>query len=552
MTWKDCYPRPQLRRDSFFPLTDGWTLNEKPIVMPFPPQSTAAAYDGEIGTTLVYRTAFTLPDDFCKARTLLRFGACDQVASVTLNGKLLGSHKGGYLPFSFDVTDVLVSGENVLVVDVTDEGGVFYPYGKQSATPHGIWYTAVSGIWQTVWLESVVADAIEDVTFTPTTDRVAVTVKTTAPVVTMTVTLPDNTTRTEQIRGGKTVLFFADDAKKCWTPDTPHLYPVVFTTPDGDRVESYFALREIALRRMGGKMRITLNNKPIFLNGVLDQGYFSDGIFLPADPDEFERDILRMKALGYNVLRKHIKIEPCVFYAACDRLGMLVFQDFVNNGETKPLLKRKFPRIWKRFKKDNLFPRTALQKFFLAHAKETQAHLYNFPSVIGYTVFNEGWGQFHADATYRAAKATDPTRLYDATSGWYVQHDSDFVSEHIYKENRVLTTTQDRPVLLSECGGYSYVVAGHSDETHETYGYGAAEGTDALTAAMETMYREMVLPSVPRGLCGCIYTQLSDVEGEQNGIYTYDRAVCKVDAARLAAVNAEVARAYADAAEGNA
>ena len=311
-----------------------------------------------------------------------------------------------------------------------------------------------------------------------------------------------------------------------WTPEDPYLYTLTIQTAT-DKVESYFALRTVEIKPVGGHDRICLNGEPVFLHGLLDQGYFSDGIYLPAEPEEYDREAARLKDLGFNLLRKHIKVEPEAFYYACDRQGMLVLQDMVNNGGYSWLFDTALPNIGLQRRPDR-FPGNKRQRaIFEAHSIATQRHLYNHSCIIGYTIFNEGWGQFEADRMYRVCKKEDPTRFYDATSGWFAQTESDVDSRHVYFKNELLHS-DGRPLLLSECGGYIRCIAGHLYKEDANYGYGETDTEEALMEKIKLLYDEMVIPSIPNGLCGCIYTQVSDVEEEVNGLYTYDRAFCKV------------------------
>ena len=304
-----------------------------------------------------------------------------------------------------------------------------------------------------------------------------------------------------------------------------------------DCVESYFALRKIDIRNIAGVNRVCLNEEPVFMHGVLDQGYFPEGIYLPKEEEEYERDILRMKSLGYNMLRKHIKVEPECFYYYCDLHGMLVMQDMVNNGHYSYIPETVLPTIGFKKRSDigglfrrerqNAGPLQDRKDFFREHTRETIAHLYNHPCIVAYTIFNEGWGQFDSDSFYEEVKALDPTRLIDSTSGWFAQEKSDFDSEHIYFRSENLQP-KVRPMFLSECGGFSLAVEGHRFNTEKSYGYGACKSREELTEKIMAMYRKMVLPAIEKGLCGCVYTQLSDVEDEINGLYTYDREICKV------------------------
>ncbi len=523
------HPRPQMKRANWHSLDGVWSLNGKPIVVPFPPQSQLSGWEDEVGDELNYETTFTVPQPLLGQRLLLHFGAVDQVAEVTLNDRFLGRHEGGYLPFSFDITDAVTGGENHLVVKAIDNLAHYYPYGKQTNNPHGMWYTPVSGIWQTVWLEQVPQQYIKGITITPDLSGVDISVE---GVSSFAVTVDGREYAFEGNSGRVEV-----PNPHLWTPDDPHLYPITITAGE-DKVESYFALRTIFIENKDGINRVCLNGTPIFLHGVLDQGYFPDGIFLPAQPEEFERDVRRMKDLGLNLLRKHIKIEPEYFYYACDRLGMLVMQDMVNSGNYSFLRDTALPTIGMKKLRDDRKGMDARKEFFLRHSEDTLRHLHNHPCVVAYTIFNEGWGQFHADKAYDRLKTLDPTRLYDATSGWFTQNKSDFDSEHIYFRVKHMEP-KTRPLLVSECGGYTLDTANRTDGK-KTYGYGKCKDSSELTLRIVYMYREMILPSIKDGLCGCVYTQLSDVEGEINGLYTYDRKLCKVDPKAMLALANEL------------
>ena len=533
-TWKEYYPRPQLRRDSFLPLMDGWKLNGNPITMPFCPESLLSGYDGELGMSMTYETTFTLPKTFAPRghQVLLHFGAVDQIAEVFLNGRPIVRHEGGYLPFCGNITRALLPGENHLTVCAMDALDHDYPYGKQRRKRGGMWYTPVTGIWQTVWLEAVPEEHITGLVITPDLTGVTLHADTAA-------ARCEAVVRLDGAEVARTAWAPADDVRlaipaeylRLWTPDSPTLYDLTITA-GADTVHSYFALRTVDIQPdKQGVQRLCLNGEPIFLNGVLDQGYFTDGHYLPGDPKEYERDVLRMKALGFNMLRKHIKVEPEAFYAACDRLGMLVVQDMVNNGGYNYLFDTVLPTIGFQ-RRPNLPVSRRRKEIFERCATETIAHLHNHPCVIGYTIFNEGWGQFDADRLYRSFKALDPTRFWDTASGWFIPKETDVDSRHVYFRNRKLKPGK-RPMFLSECGGYARKIDGHLWNPANEYGYGKTDTEQQLTAAIGKMYAEMVEPAIPAGLCGVVYTQLSDVEDEINGLYTYDRQVCKVDAAKM-------------------
>ncbi len=534
--WEQYYPRPQLRRDSFFALNQGWTLNGTPIQVPWPPQAPLSGWTREAGEVLRYETAFILPEGFVPTGygVVLHFGAVDQVAEVWVNGESVARHEGGYLPFCANITHALRCGENRLEVKAIDTLSRDYPYGKQHRRPHGMWYTPVSGIWQPVWMEAVPErGAVASVRLTPDLTGVTVEVDAGGADYNLAVPLGDGKMLTAAGKSGPLRLNVPEP--HWWTPDDPYLYTMTIATAT-DRVESYFALRTVDVREIGGHSRLCLNGQPTFLHGVLDQGYFEDGLFLPKGPEEYEQDITRMRELGFNTLRKHVKVEPEAFYYACDRLGMLVMQDMVNSGGYDYVRDTVIPTFLSKKRRDEGRGGSEKRKaFFERHCLDTVAHLRGHPCIVGWTIFNEGWGQYDSDRIYRLLKAADPSRFFISASGWFAQSFSDAQSEHVYFSSRVLEGDQPgKFLMLSECGGFSRRIEGHVSQERKNYGYGEQCRTEGeLTGRIQALYDEMVLPSVPKGLCGCIYTQLSDVEGETNGLYTYDRQVRKASAGAL-------------------
>ena len=540
------YPRPQMKREGYMLLGEGWTLDDKPIHVPFVPQSDLSGFQGVVGKKLTYKVTFKIPDSFVKERILLHFGGVDQIAEVWINDHFIGRHADGYTAFSFDVTNqVKRDGENVLEVRVTDALSKKYPYGKQRKRCGGMWYTPISGIWQNVWLENVPSNYVEHISLKPDLEGVHITlerigcVEATVCGFRAIVTLHNGETLEQTFESYEEYLKLTDHVcadgsvyqPRLWTPEDPFLYSMKIVT-DMDEVETYFALRTIDIRNVEGVNRVCLNGEPIFLHGVLDQGYFSDGIYLPAEPEEYERDILRMKELGMNMLRKHIKVEPEAFYYYCDKHGMLVMQDMVNSGGYSFLRDTALPTLGMKRMKDTRKIGKERKAIFKKHVEQVISQLYSHPCIVAYTIFNEGWGQFDSDEMYDFVKKLDDSRLVDATSGWFWQKKSDFDSEHIYFKTRELTVGE-RPLLVSECGGYTRKIAEHSFNLKRSYGYGSASDEKELTDRIAGMYREMILPGIPKGVCGCVYTQLSDVEDEVNGLYTYDRKVCKVDKERM-------------------
>ena len=493
---------------------------------------------------LFYQTSF----DFVRTDdvVLLHFGAADQIADVKLNGLDIGIHEGGYLPFEFDISDIVVDGVNVLEVHVVDRLDHFYPYGKQKKDRGGMWYTPMSGLWQSVWIEQVPKDYIRDVRIT--SDLKGATIEVECPCEAQIRLMSDDLSAEGQVcardeNAGRQIFRIEPQKPHLWTLDDPFLYTAVITA-GRDEVEIYFALRTIDIRSIGGVNRVCLNGQPIFLHGVLDQGYFSPGLMLPEDPEEYSRDILRMKELSFNLLRKHIKVEPEEFYYQCDRLGMLVMQDMVNSGEYSFFRDTILPTIGVN-RSDSTALRGPREKYFTEHCEKTVAHLYSHPCIVAWTVFNEGWGQFDSDCLYGLFKAWDGTRLVDSTSGWFAQKDSDFDSRHIYFRTPTIKEggKGGRPLFISECGGYSLEAGGHGKPgplnpgpASKSYGYGKCRDSKELTDRIVALYEKMIIPAIPLGCCGCIYTQLSDIEDEINGLYTYDRSICKVDKERLVAL----------------
>lgn len=535
------YPRPSLRRDSFVNLNGGWDFAvgdpaqlpehfDRTIRVPFPPESKLSGI-GQVfpeEQALYYRKNFTLPEEFVGRRVLLHFGAVDQEAAVFLNGKKLGIHTGGYQAFTFEITDALER-ENTLLVRVRDRlSARILPYGKQTRKRGGMWYTPVSGIWQTVWMEAVGENYIRSIQvetgdhwarlyFEGITDGQAI------------VHTPDGDLNLTISDGMLEVLL---DRPRLWCPEDPYLYEVHVETAE-DRIDTYFALRTLETKLVRGFPRLCLNGKPYFFHGVLDQGYWSDGLFTPASPACFEDDILAMKRLGFNTLRKHIKVEPELYYYACDRLGMVVFQDMVNNGSYRYIRDTVLPTLGFQKKDDRRLHRDPVtRRQFRLAMEQTVEQLRSHPCICYWTIFNEGWGQFDSQREYEFLKTLDDTRFVDTASGWFRWGDSDVESLHIYFYPIRLLKSQ-RPQVLSEFGGYVYKVQDHSFNRDKTYGYKLFDRQEDFMDALERLYREGVLEAKKKGLSAAIYTQLSDVEDETNGLMTYDRKICKVDEKRM-------------------
>lgn len=552
------YPRPQFRRDSYLNLNGLWSYaivkEEKcpdrfdgEILVPFSPESPLSGVGCQLlpDEYLFYRRSFTLPEGFNRGCVLLHFGAVDQEARVEVNGQLIGTHVGGYLPFAFDITSALREGENVLTVRVRDVSDVmYYARGKQKLQRGGIFYTAQSGIWQTVWIESVPEDYITHLKITPLYDDGCVRIETQAS--------GDAQTEIEIYDGGQKIagasgadITIKLENFKSWSPESPFLYDLKLRH-GSDSVDSYFAMRKISLGKNAyGYPCMLLNNEPYFHNGLLDQGYYSDGYLTPPSDEAMIHDIQTAKDLGFNMLRKHIKIEPMRWYYHCDRLGMLVWQDMVNGGEHETFYwtgvtgflhwhmddtSRKNYKHAGRLNADG-------RAMYTRETRETVELLYNVPSIVLWVPFNEGWGQFNAKDAYQLVKSLDPTRLIDHASGWHDQGIGDFNSRHIYF-TPIYSKLDDRPFILSEFGGLGVRAPGHMF-TKKIFCYKMYPTKEKITAAYRRLYEKKIIPYTKKGMAASVYTQLTDVEEEINGMMTYDREELKIDADTVRELNAK-------------
>ncbi len=549
-TWST-YPRPQMKRESYISLCGKWELLSKAdnketplgeITVPFVPESRISGIfrKKKKGERYIYKKEITVPEGFDRGRVLIHFGAVDQICKVLVNGKCAGEHTGGYLPFSFEIGQLLAFGENTITVEVTDELDLELAYGKQREKRGGMWYTPISGIWQTPWLESVPKEYISSLKIDPTLNSVTIHTEGGEAEKILEIKTADGIV--SRSYSGNTVTVEID-FPKLWSPEEPYLYEFSLTAGE-DRIESYFALRTVTVEKRNGKPLICLNGKPFFFHGVLDQGYFADGIYLPASPEGYKWDILTMKRLGFNMLRKHIKIEPELFYYYCDKYGMIVFQDMVNSGKYSYIRDTVMPTIGFR-KKPLVRALERCRSAFLEDCKKSAELLYNHPCVCYYTIFNEGWGQHDADRIYREMKALDPTRIWDSTSGWFFEKESDVQSEHVYFKKIRLKKNSEKPLVLSEFGGYSYREEGHCFNLQKNYGYKLFKSAEALTKGISELYLDEIVPEIERsGLCAAVLTQLSDVEDETNGLCTYDRQVVKVDEKVMQNVSKKLSEAF--------
>lgn len=585
------YPRPNLVRDSYFNLNGKWEcrINEsetadfydETIIVPFSPESMLSGV-GKIvmpHQRLHYRKKFTLPEGFKKSRVLLHFGAVDQECSVFVNGIRVGGHKGGYLPFHFDITDSLRQGENVLTLSVTDRTEQSpHARGKQKLQKKGkyasLFYTPQSGIWKTVWMESVEKAYIEDVRITPLYDdssvRFEITVlnacKTSGAEASGGKASGGETSGTVRLavldRGGKigqaeiTVRQEKEikqvisqeiklDGFKPWTPDTPHLYDVIIRYGE-DEVRSYFGMRKLSTGRDGkGILRFFLNNKPYFFNGILDQGYWPESLMTAPSDEALVYDIIKLKEMGYNTIRKHVKIEAERFYYHCDRLGMMVWQDMPNGGgEYNMVFVTHLPNASDRFARGvsdrhyGIFKRKDGEgrRQYYTDLKNMVSTLYNYPSIAVWVPFNEGWGQFDAAKATKEVREIDSGRLINEACGWFDQGGGDMYSIHNYRHKLKVKPQQDRVVALTEYGGYAYPVEEHLSCKKE-FGYQHYHSTEELTQNYKRLWEEEIYPNLQYGLCSAIYTQTSDIEEEINGVLTYDREIVKLDEDQVKEMN---------------
>lgn len=585
------YPRPNLVRDSYFNLNGKWEcrINEsetadfydETIIVPFSPESMLSGV-GKIvmpHQRLHYRKKFTLPEGFKKSRVLLHFGAVDQECSVFVNGIRVGGHKGGYLPFHFDITDSLRQGENVLTLSVTDRTEQSpHARGKQKLQKKGkyasLFYTPQSGIWKTVWMESVEKAYIEDVRITPLYDdssvRFEITVlnacktsgaeasggKASGGETSGTVRLAvlergveigqaEITVRQEKEIKQVISQEIKLDGFKPWTPDTPHLYDVIIRYGE-DEVRSYFGMRKLSTGRDGkGILRFFLNNKPYFFNGILDQGYWPESLMTAPSDEALVYDIIKLKEMGYNTIRKHVKIEAERFYYHCDRLGMMVWQDMPNGGgEYNMVFVTHLPNASDRFARGvsdrhyGIFKRKDGEgrRQYYTDLKNMVSTLYNYPSIAVWVPFNEGWGQFDAAKATKEVREIDSGRLINEACGWFDQGGGDMYSIHNYRHKLKVKPQQDRVVALTEYGGYAYPVEEHLSCKKE-FGYQHYHSTEELTQNYKRLWEEEIYPNLQYGLCSAIYTQTSDIEEEINGVLTYDREIVKLDEDQVKEMN---------------
>ncbi len=562
------YPRPQLVRKDWQNLNGRFeyaitgmdeNLPEKydgEIIVPFAPE----CYLSGVGRTVTendylwYRKKFVLDGCFEGKNVILNFGAVDWKCVVYINRKLVTEHQGGYVPFSVDISDAITDGENELILRVYDPTDAYWQdRGKQVRESKGFWYTATSGIWQTVWLEPVSDVFVKTIKITPDIDSSSIKIST---------EFNGEATVKAIVKDGDTIIFAGEiereDAvinikdQKLWSPEDPFLYDIALALCDEngnilDAVTSYFGMRKFSVGYDDKRIpRLCLNNKPYFQNGLLDQGYWSDGGLTAPCDEAMIYDIKKMKELGFNMLRKHIKVEPHRWYYHCDRLGMIVWQDMVCGAEKIDNFVVGFlPNIGIRKANDsnyNLF-RVAPEECRNEHEKvmyETIDNLYNFTSIGCWVPFNEAWGQFDAKRIGTEVKAYDPTRIVDHASGWHDQGGPEINSMHRYILPVTMRKNDGRPFALTEFGGYSRKIENHMWNAKKSFGYIMFKDKASLTKAYKSLFEKQIIPKISKGLCATVYTQVSDVEFEVNGILTYDRELVKIDEHTIKQINSKM------------
>ena len=557
--WRE-YPRPQLVRPAWQNLNGLWEYAVTPlgrndfpgaegqILVPFALESALSGVGRALrpDERLWYRRSFTVPSAWRGRRLLLHFGAVDWQAEVRVNGTPVGTHRGGYLPFCFDVTAALRLGANELVVAVSDPtDSSWQARGKQVLRPKSIWYTAVSGIWQTVWLEPVPQAFIAGLRLTPDVDAGELRVE----IQPGGASTGRGSARLRVTDGGKLVadvhalpgepIRIPMPNARLWSPADPHLYDLSVEAGE-DRVVSYFAMRKFGLAKDAqGCPRLCLNDRPLFQFGPLDQGYWPDGLYTPPSEEAMKFDLDVVQRLGCNMLRKHVKVEPARFYYECDRRGLIVWQDMPNGAAPVGDVPSFLAILFGSRRRDRNYRYAgrrdpAGREDFRRELKELVDALYNHPCIGMWVPFNEGWGQFDARATAEWLKAYDPTRTVDHASGWWDQRAGDCRSLHVYFKKLPLERPEaGRALVLSEFGGYSLKLEGHLWNPAAEFGYGKHPDRASLTAAYLELLERQLRPWIAAGLSAAVYTQLTDVEIEVNGYLSYDREVEKLDFEQL-------------------
>lgn len=552
----DEYPRPQLKRNAWINLNGLWNYSilprneEEPIkyegkvLVPFAVESALSGVGRTVGkdSLLWYHRSFTLPVSFKNKTVLLHFGAVDWQAEVFINGKKVGEHKGGFTEFTFNITPYLKKGDQNIVVkvwDPTDEGP--QPRGKQVRKPEGIWYTPVTGIWQTVWVEAVPASYLKSTKQTPDTDLSKLyfeaEVKNGLPGDQIRLTAYDGEKKISELQGeAGSEMVLPINEPKLWSPSDPFLYQLkIALVRNGkimDQVTSYFAMRKISLAKdHQGIQRMMLNDQFLFQYGPLDQGWWPDGLYTAPTDEALKFDIEKTKEMGFNMIRKHIKVEPARWYYYCDLLGMLVWQDMPsgdlgNRWDSRPGV---FGLATEKKRSDES------EKYFRDEWNEIMDQLYNHPSIVTWVPFNEGWGQFKTGEITKWTMKKDPSRLVNSASGGNFFKVGDMVDLHNYPEPAMPRPDmfgKDEALVLGEFGGLGLPVFGHTWQQKDNWGYQSFKTKEELVKKYAS-FMDKLAYLIPYGLSAAVYTQTTDVEVEVNGLITYDRKVIKMSPEKL-------------------
>lgn len=569
------HPRPQFFRPAWRNLNGLWeyaiTGLDAPqpqsypgqILVPFPIESALSGVKNSLrpNERLWYHRVFSIDPDWMRGRVLLHFGAVDWSCQVFINDRLVGEHVGGYDPFSIDITEAVKDKSNTLIVSVhdpTDSQPI--QRGKQVLEPGFIWYTAVSGIWQTVWLEHVPVNNIESIQISPNIDdaTVMITSKISPPLMNASLDI-------EVLKDGQSIsncsapadkpILLPIPQPKLWSPESPHLYDLVLTLKDGkipiDQVHSYFGMRKFSLETdQNGHKQFCINHEPTLLYGPLDQGYWPDGLYTPPTDEAMRWEITFIKEAGFNMIRKHVKVEPARYYYHCDRIGVIVWQDMVSGGISPKPIWFFFAKRQKKLRDDRSYWRLGRKgeqnrEQFLQEYRRMIAALINTVSIAIWGPFNEGWGQFDAAQIAAMTHQRDPSRLVDHASGWFDQGAGDFKSEHHYF--KPLPDPQPDPKrgwVLSEFGGYSLKLPGHVWDTQKDFGYKKFSNREDLTQGYLELLEKQLIPWIKAGLTAAVYTQTTDVETEINGLLTYDREIIKMDLDRIRKAHQKLYQEY--------
>lgn len=552
------YPRPIMERADWSNLNGLWEYAILPkgkaepqnfdgqILVPFAVESSLSGVQKEVGKNneLWYKRTFTVPSNWKGKNILLHFGAVDWKADVFINDIKIGSHTGGYTPFQFDITPYLTSGQQKLVVkvwDPTDES--FQPRGKQVKKPEGIWYTPVSGIWQTVWLEPVANKRIANVKAVADIDNsklsVCVATENTGFGDLVEVIVKDGNS---VIAKGKSAagqgIDIAIPNAKLWSPDSPFLYDMEVNLYNNgkmqDKVKSYTAMRKVSTKKdADGIVRLQLNNKDIFHFGPLDQGWWPDGLYTAPTDEALLYDIQKTKDFGFNMIRKHVKVEPARWYTHCDRVGILVWQDMPNGGRSPQWQNKNY------FDGKEFIPTAESEANYRKEWKEIMDYLYSYPSIAVWVPFNEAWGQFKTVEITEWTKGYDPSRLVNPASGGNHYHTGDILDLHNYPGPEMYLYDAERATVLGEYGGIGLPMQGHLWQTDRNWGYVQFKNSKEVTDEY-IKYAEQLKNMIKRGFTAAVYTQTTDVEGEVNGLMTYDRKEIKIEEPRLRKVNLEI------------